>query len=141
MNAETDFSIKYTVAAVAEWSRYWIVAGLVTSSSLVPLITRRVKELETRRLNKQQHNMSENMIESNDIEKFKELLRTRLSESGWKEEMKAVCRDIIREKGIENVSVESLVKEMTPKGRALVPDSVKRELLQRIRSHLDPMST
>ncbi|GFT00346.1 transcription and mRNA export factor ENY2 [Nephila pilipes] len=81
-----------------------------------------------------------NLIEPNDIEKFKELLRTRLSESGWKEEMKAVCRDIIREKGVENVTIDSLVKEMTPKGRELVPDSVKRELLQRIRSHLDPMS-
>ncbi|GFX13027.1 uncharacterized protein TNCV_2356831 [Trichonephila clavipes] len=30
------------VAAVAEWSRYRIVAGLVTSSSPVPLKTRRV---------------------------------------------------------------------------------------------------
>ncbi|GBM02303.1 Transcription and mRNA export factor ENY2 [Araneus ventricosus] len=78
-----------------------------------------------------------NIIDSNDIERLKELLRTRLLESGWKEEMKAVCRDIIREKGVENVTIDSLVKEMTPKGRELVPDSVKRELLQRIRSHLD----
>ncbi|GFT03677.1 uncharacterized protein TNCV_278421 [Trichonephila clavipes] len=30
------------VAAVAEWYRYRIVAGFVTSSSLVPLKTRRV---------------------------------------------------------------------------------------------------
>ncbi|GFU44964.1 transposable element Tcb2 transposase [Trichonephila clavipes] len=33
---------KNTVAAVAEWSRYWIVAGLVTNSSPVPLKNRRV---------------------------------------------------------------------------------------------------
>ncbi|GFX15555.1 uncharacterized protein TNCV_3304841 [Trichonephila clavipes] len=32
----------YSVAAVAEWSRHWIVAGLVTSSCPVPLKTRRV---------------------------------------------------------------------------------------------------
>ncbi|GFY10186.1 uncharacterized protein TNCV_2628651 [Trichonephila clavipes] len=32
------------VAAVAEWYRYRIVAGLVTSSSPVPLKTRRVEE-------------------------------------------------------------------------------------------------
>ncbi|GFU89000.1 uncharacterized protein TNCV_2894481 [Trichonephila clavipes] len=30
------------VAAVAEWSRYWIVPSLFTSSSAVPLKTRRV---------------------------------------------------------------------------------------------------
>ncbi|GFT36571.1 uncharacterized protein TNCV_1345141 [Trichonephila clavipes] len=34
---------------------------------------------------------------------------------------RSVRKDIIKEKGIENVTVESLVKEMTPKGRALVP--------------------
>ncbi|GFW87833.1 uncharacterized protein TNCV_1359371 [Trichonephila clavipes] len=32
------------VAVVAEWSRYWIVAGFVTSSSPVSLKTHRVKE-------------------------------------------------------------------------------------------------
>ncbi|GFS71317.1 uncharacterized protein TNCV_5050601 [Trichonephila clavipes] len=31
------------MAVVAKWSRYWIVAGLVTSSSPVPLKTRRVR--------------------------------------------------------------------------------------------------
>ncbi|XP_042908888.1 transcription and mRNA export factor ENY2-1 [Parasteatoda tepidariorum] len=72
-------------------------------------------------------------IEPSDVEKLKELLKTRLTESGWRDEMKAVCRDIIREKGVENVTVESLVKEMTPKGRELVSDSIKRELLQKIR--------
>ncbi|CAL1291566.1 unnamed protein product [Larinioides sclopetarius] len=61
-----------------------------------------------------------NIIDSNDIERLKELLRTRLLESGWKEEMKAVCRDIIREKGVENVTIDSLVKEMTPKGRGSI---------------------
>ncbi|GIX80204.1 transcription and mRNA export factor ENY2 [Caerostris darwini] len=76
-------------------------------------------------------------IESAEEERLKELLRTRLSESGWKEEMKAVCRDIIRDRGVENVTIEGLVKEMTPKARELVPDSVKRELLQKIKIHFE----
>ncbi|KAF6739864.1 Transcription and mRNA export factor ENY2-2 [Oryzias melastigma] len=44
--------------------------------------------------------------------------------------------EVIREKGLEHVTVEDLVVEITPKGRALVPDSVKKELLQRIRAFL-----
>ncbi|GFS92905.1 uncharacterized protein TNCV_1162761 [Trichonephila clavipes] len=36
------FFLQYRVAAVAEWYRHWIVAGFVTSSSPVPLKTRRV---------------------------------------------------------------------------------------------------
>ncbi|GFW60540.1 uncharacterized protein TNCV_568881 [Trichonephila clavipes] len=35
-------SYNRNVAAVAEWYRHWIVAGFVTSSSPVPLKTRRV---------------------------------------------------------------------------------------------------
>ncbi|GFX15024.1 hypothetical protein TNCV_4897921 [Trichonephila clavipes] len=41
----TYFSMRipvWNVAAVAEWNRYWIVAGFVTSSSPVSLKTRRV---------------------------------------------------------------------------------------------------
>ncbi|GFT41463.1 hypothetical protein TNCV_3942261 [Trichonephila clavipes] len=42
------------VAAVAEWSRYQIVAGLVTSSSLVPPKTRCVGERCTLNLSRAQ---------------------------------------------------------------------------------------
>ncbi|GFV93606.1 hypothetical protein TNCV_1989181 [Trichonephila clavipes] len=41
------------VAAVAEWLRHWIVAGLVTSS-LVPLRTRRVGNRSTLNLSRAQ---------------------------------------------------------------------------------------
>ncbi|KAF9601847.1 hypothetical protein IFM89_023612 [Coptis chinensis] len=41
-----------------------------------------------------------------------------------------------RKKGRNNVTVDELVHVITPKGRASVPDSVKAELLQRIRSFL-----
>ncbi|KAK9403085.1 Transcription and mRNA export factor ENY2 [Crotalus adamanteus] len=67
---------------------------------------------------------------------LKELLRAKLIECGWKDQLKAHCKDVIKEKGLEHVTVDDLVAEITPKGRALVPDSVKKELLQRIRTFL-----
>ncbi|XP_038884208.1 transcription and mRNA export factor ENY2 [Benincasa hispida] len=76
------------------------------------------------------------LIESGEKERLKELLRERLIECGWKDEMKALCRAYVRKKGRNNVSVDDLVQVITPKGRASVPDSVKAELLQRIRSFL-----
>ncbi|GFY02400.1 uncharacterized protein TNCV_3502811 [Trichonephila clavipes] len=42
------------VTAVVEWSRYRIVAGLVTSSSPVPLKTRRVERRYTLNLSRAQ---------------------------------------------------------------------------------------
>ena len=41
---------------------------------------------------------------------------------------------------MEEITVEELVSEITPKGRALVPDTVKKELLQRIRAFLAQQS-
>ncbi|WOL03719.1 hypothetical protein Cni_G12439 [Canna indica] len=76
------------------------------------------------------------LIESGEKEKLMELLRERLIECGWRDEMKALCRAYARKKGRNNVTVDDLVQVITPKGRATVPDSVKAELLQRIRSFL-----
>lgn len=76
------------------------------------------------------------LIESGEKERLKELLRERLIECGWKDEMNALCRAYTRKKGRNSVTVDDLVQIITPKGRASVPDSVKAELLQRIRSFL-----
>jgi enhancer of yellow 2 transcription factor len=46
------------------------------------------------------------------------------------------AQTVLREKGLDAISVEELVKEITPRGRATVPDSLKAELLQRIRKFL-----
>ncbi|GFU83074.1 uncharacterized protein TNCV_65441 [Trichonephila clavipes] len=46
------FFTQYNVAAVTEWSRYRIVAGLVTSLSPVPLKTRRVGQRFTLNLSR-----------------------------------------------------------------------------------------
>ncbi len=41
--------------------------------------------------------------------------------------------EVIREKGLDHVTVETLVAEMTQFARSSVPEGVKRELLQEIR--------
>jgi len=80
--------------------------------------------------------INQKLVESGEKDKLKELLRTRLIECGWRDQLKVHCKDIVRQKGLENITVDDLVAEITPKGRALVPDQVKKELLQRIRSFL-----
>ncbi|KAH7278574.1 hypothetical protein KP509_38G047200 [Ceratopteris richardii] len=76
------------------------------------------------------------LIESGEKEKLKELLRERLIECGWKDEMKGYCRALTRKRGRADVTLDELIRTITPKGRSSVPDSVKAELLQRIRSFL-----
>ncbi|XP_027917251.1 transcription and mRNA export factor ENY2 [Vigna unguiculata] len=76
------------------------------------------------------------LIETGEKERLMELLRERLVDCGWKDEMKALCRAVVKKKGRNNVTVDELVHVITPKGRASVPDTIKAELLQRIRTFL-----
>lgn len=71
-----------------------------------------------------------------DKERFKEILRRRLIECGWRDNVRLLCRDAIKERGVHNLTVDDIVEEVTPKGRALVPDTVKKELLQKIKQYL-----
>ncbi|XP_029958822.1 transcription and mRNA export factor ENY2 [Salarias fasciatus] len=80
--------------------------------------------------------INQKLTEMGERERLKELLRAKLTECGWTDQMKAHCKEVIKEKGLEHVTVEDLVVDLTPKGRALVPDSVKKELLHRIRAFL-----
>ncbi|KAM8871292.1 transcription and mRNA export factor ENY2 isoform 1-T1 [Spinachia spinachia] len=88
--------------------------------------------------------VNQKLTEMGERERLKELLRTKLTECGWKDQMKAHCKEVIKDKGLEHVTVEDLVVEITPKGRGhftLVPDSVKKELLHRIRAFLAQHAT
>ncbi|KAL6067996.1 Transcription and mRNA export factor eny2 [Balamuthia mandrillaris] len=80
--------------------------------------------------------INQKLIESGEKERLKDMLRSKLVECGWRDEMKVHCKEIIKQKGVENVHVEDLVEEVIPKGRASVPPEVKAELLQCIRKFL-----
>ena len=55
---------------------------------------------------------------------------------GWRDKLKAHAKEEIKKKGLEKITVEELVAAITPKGREDVPDSVKSELLMRVRKFL-----
>ena len=80
--------------------------------------------------------INQRLIECGEKEKLKSLLRGRLLECGWREQVKLHAKEIVKEKGLEKVKLEDLVRDITPKGRALVPDSVKKELVQQIKEFL-----
>ncbi|CAB4060424.1 TRAPPC6 [Lepeophtheirus salmonis] len=54
---------------------------------------------------------------SGEKEKLKELLRSRLIECGWRDQVKLHAKEIVKSRGLEKVKLESLVKEITPRGR------------------------
>eukprot|EP00126_Sphaerothecum_destruens_P010399 Sdes_comp20732_c0_seq1m16541 len=85
--------------------------------------------------------INQKLIESGEKERLRELLRTKLIECGWRDRLKSHCKEIVKSKGLEHITVEELVAEITPKARADVPESVKYEVLARIRKFLAQNST
>lgn len=57
------------------------------------------------------------LVETGEKDRLKEMLRERLIQCGWRDDLKEYCKDVIRRKGLEKVTIEELVAEITPKGR------------------------
>ena len=76
------------------------------------------------------------LIRSGEKDRLKELLRSRLVESGWEDNLLDYCLQYLKSADDEEVSLEDLIRAVTPKGRATVPVPVKAELLQRIKACL-----
>lgn len=66
-----------------------------------------------------------------------EYLRQKLVESGWKDELKNYCKELIRNKGLDRITVADLVEELKPRARATVPAKAKEELLARIKNFIE----
>ncbi|KAF4519153.1 hypothetical protein B566_EDAN008215 [Ephemera danica] len=82
------------------------------------------------------------MVESGEMDRWKELLRSRLVECGWRDQVRLLCRESLKQQGsIENITVDQIVAEITPKARGLVPDAVKIELLMKIKTFLQQETT
>ncbi|CAG2101664.1 unnamed protein product [Medioppia subpectinata] len=83
----------------------------------------------------------QNMVESGERDQLMQLLRTRLLECGWRDQVVMECKDVVRDVGVENITLDKLIAEVTPKARQTVPDSVKRELLQKIKNSISNQSS
>jgi len=63
--------------------------------------------------------------------RLKELLRKKLIERGWRDELKDYCKEVIKSKGLEQISVEDLVRPPAPPrspplGRKCTPAAAQR---------------
>ena len=62
-------------------------------------------------------------------------MRLKLTECGWRDEMKEIAKDMIRSRGgVNRITVDELVSELLPRGRASVPEKIKGELIDDIQA-------
>jgi enhancer of yellow 2 transcription factor len=68
---------------------------------------------------------------------LEDYLRQKLIESGWKDELKNYCKEQIRQKGLEKITIEELTDILYVRGQATVPNKVKEELLQKLKGFFE----
>ncbi|RUP46544.1 transcription factor e(y)2-domain-containing protein [Jimgerdemannia flammicorona] len=82
--------------------------------------------------------VSQKFVESGERERLLELLRSRLLETGWNDNLNSYCRDTMKTKGVENVTMTELVEETSDHARGsflfLLMASERRDT----RSYLPP---
>ncbi|XP_071054506.1 enhancer of yellow 2 transcription factor [Onthophagus taurus] len=71
-------------------------------------------------------------LENRDIlSQVAELVEARLVDCGWRDQVRMACRKNLCE-GTTPQTMDKLSSEITPVARGMVPDAVKKELLQEL---------
>ncbi|KAI8637786.1 enhancer of yellow 2 transcription factor-like protein B [Parasitella parasitica] len=76
-------------------------------------------------------------VESGEKDRLLQLLRARLSDSGWTDSLDAYSRDVIKAKNLQEISFEGLIREIGDHGRSTVSETIKKDLLESIKKFLD----
>ncbi|XP_053202553.1 transcription and mRNA export factor ENY2-like [Panonychus citri] len=62
-------------------------------------------------------------------DELRKLLHNRLIETQFSEKIVEMCKQFIKGKDVETITIDDLVNAVVPEARKLVPDSVREELL------------
>ncbi|CAE7204317.1 eny2 [Symbiodinium sp. CCMP2456] len=86
--------------------------------------------------------MEQNMLdmkleETGEREQLKQYIISHLNECGWREELKKQCVEFIQNRGVEKVTLEDMINDIAPKGRASLPEKLKVEVFNRLRQGAD----
>ena len=79
-------------------------------------------------------NLNKRLEETGERERLKQEFAKKLIRTRWRDELKQYCIEYLKNKGVERVTVDEIVAKIAPQGRATVPEALKEELLEKIRS-------
>eukprot|EP00440_Ansanella_granifera_P010405 gb/GFBE01011287.1/.p1 GENE.gb/GFBE01011287.1/~~gb/GFBE01011287.1/.p1 ORF type:complete len:107 (+),score=41.05 gb/GFBE01011287.1/:1-321(+) len=82
----------------------------------------------------EQNMLDAKLQETGERERLKQYITNHLNECGWREELKKQCIEIIQNKGVEKITIEEITADIAPKGRALLPEKLKVEVFNRLRT-------
>ena len=103
-------------------------------TSRAPRSSRRTLASRNTRDKKAREQLERALTHSGERERLKEFLREKLKECGWKDDLAKRCKEIMKDRGVKETSVDYLVKAVTPTAQSSVPNSIKAAFLEKIRT-------
>ncbi|VDN34339.1 unnamed protein product [Dibothriocephalus latus] len=77
------------------------------------------------------------LFRTGEREKIRARVEENLKKSNWDEKMKVICREYVKEKGVDMVSLDDIVMGVTAAARNAVPKEVKLDALQRVTQFME----
>lgn len=77
------------------------------------------------------------MVETGEWKKVRQHLEQELKTCGWQDELFKYCVKVVRDRGVENVTLDDLLSAVAPVARKNVPEELKDSAVTRIRSFLE----
>lgn len=71
---------------------------------------------------------------SGEIDRIHHSLHANLTECGWRNVIQDAAKEAIRRKGLQPITLDQLVAELTPVARATVPAEVKVKMVEHLKS-------
>ena len=89
-------------------------------------------------ISQQRHEVLRRLHETGEIDTIRTQLRSQLIECGWRDEMRALAKQAVLERGGvgQGVSWEELVEELKPRSQSAVPQNVKADLMHNVTSFI-----
>jgi enhancer of yellow 2 transcription factor len=76
------------------------------------------------------------LVETGERDRMRQDLQRKLSECGWTDQLKKYCAKVVKERGVNNITLDDLLNEVTPMARKNVPDALRKEPVAHIRAFL-----
>ncbi|OTF73145.1 Enhancer of yellow 2 transcription factor-like protein, partial [Euroglyphus maynei] len=74
------------------------------------------------------------LVESGERDRLVQILNDKLKSCDWHHKVSVCCRELLTECGVDNINFDTLVENITPKATEMVPNDIKREMANIIRS-------
>ncbi|KAH7723133.1 Transcription factor [Aphelenchoides avenae] len=69
-----------------------------------------------------------------------EAVQKRLRETGWVDQVRRLCEQYLKQRGIDGVSVEEIIANVRQDAYKVVPDEVKADLLKTVERYVNDLT-